>query len=282
MSKSLVIYHANCYDGFTAAWIAKQAMPRCELFPATYGDEPPNVYDKHVYILDFSYPRETMEKMSMAASTMVVLDHHKTAQADCEGLPYCEFDMERSGCHMAWDFFFPGKEVPDWIACVEDRDLWRFDLDGTKNVHAYIASLPMTLQQWDCLADMAMGDILDGGFAILGYINTSIAKAVEHSRLILFDGHIVAVLNVTRQNASEMADALLKKCPSAHYSMTYFQRGDSRWEYELRSRSELDVSEIAKKFGGGGHAQASGMDTKLLFWTLAEAPDAEPMTSGEE
>lgn len=37
MSKQLVIYHGLCYDGFTAAWVCRQAMSEAELIPASYG-----------------------------------------------------------------------------------------------------------------------------------------------------------------------------------------------------------------------------------------------------
>ena len=58
MSQPLVIYHANCPDGFTAAWIARKAFgPDCEFIPAHYGDSPPDCTGRSVYILDFSYKR---------------------------------------------------------------------------------------------------------------------------------------------------------------------------------------------------------------------------------
>jgi len=37
-----------------------------------------------------------------------------------------------------------------------------------------------------------------------------------------------------------------------------------RYQYNLRSRGDFDVSEVAKQFGGGGHAGASGMIARLL------------------
>jgi len=267
----LVIYHANCYDGFTAAWIACRAM-NCEIEPASYGDPPPlfsNLEGRDVYIIDFSYPRDVMEKMSRVAASLVVLDHHKTAQADCEGLSFCTFDMERSGCRLAWDFFFTGEDVPHWIACIEDRDLWRFDLDETQSTHAYVASLPMTLENWDRLHDMPMGDILDGGFAIRTYIETFVAKAAESARVISFRGFAVVVLNITYQNVSEAGHFLLKGHPAADFYMGYFQTAEGKWQYSLRSRAGFDVSSIAKRFGGGGHAQASGFYTEKLLDELA-------------
>lgn len=262
----LVIYHANCYDGFTAAWIARQAMPDCELFEGLYGQGPPYelARGREVFILDFSYPREQMLKLSELAS-VVVLDHHKTAEANCAGLPFCTFDMERSGAGMTWDYFNPDKERPAWIDRVEDRDLWLLHYSDTPDVHAYIASIPMTMENWSKISFQSITKIAAQGAAIRGYIETSIEKAVKEARDMVIGGDMVAVLNVQYQNASETASRMLELYPVADYSMSYFQRADGKWQYSLRSRSDFDVSEIAKRFGGGGHAQAAGFETDDLL-----------------
>ena len=265
MDKPLVIYHGNCYDGFTAAWIARRAHPSVELYAAAYGGPPPDVTGRVVYVLDFSYPREVMERMYRDVQTMLVLDHHKTAEADCAGLEFCRFDMERSGCRMAWDFFFSDEDCPEWIKRVEDRDLWRFTYPDTKDVHAYIAALSMTMENWDNLHGTELREVARSGSAIRRYIETYIEKAAQEARLVCFEADCVVVLNIPYQNASETASYLLERCPAADYSMAYFQRADGRWQYSLRSRPEFDVSEVAKRHGGGGHAQAAGFETARLI-----------------
>ena len=273
---ALVIYHANCYDGFTAAWVARKAMPDCELFEGRYNEDPPYLLaqERDTYILDFSYPREQMVKLAAYAGmtgSLTVLDHHKTAEANCKGLEFCTFDMERSGAGMTWDWFFEGEARPDWINRIEDRDLWRFDYDETKNVHAYVASLPMTMREWSILSSLELHEIERRGAAISRYIGTYIDKAVKEARVIHLAGSPVAVLNVPYQNASETADVMLSTFPEADYSLTYFQRADGKWQYSLRSRSDFDVSEIAVLFGGGGHAQAAGFETETLLNELLAA-----------
>jgi nanoRNase/pAp phosphatase (c-di-AMP/oligoRNAs hydrolase) len=262
---NIIIYHANCYDGLTAAWIARQKIPGA-LVAAKYGDTPPNVKDRNVWILDFSYPRAVMEWMNSEAKSLTVLDHHKTAQENCKGLGFCNFDMERSGCRMAWAHFFPDDQCPEWIKRVEDRDLWRFKYPDTKDVHAYIASIPMEINNWDAINETSIESMVVKGSAIRRYIETYIEKACQEVRqIITSDGHIVSVLNIPYQNASETASAMLELHPEAQFSMSYFQRKDGCWQYSLRSRSEFDVSAIAKSFGGGGHAQAAGFETKTLL-----------------
>ena len=261
----LVIYHANCYDGFTAAWVARKAMPGCELFPADFGDDPPDVAGRLVYVIDFSYPRDVMIDMDHAANALVVLDHHKTAEANCHGLEFCDFDMNRSGAGMAWDHFFPDKERPGWINCVEDRDLWRFEISGTAAVHACISSVPMTMENWDEIDDTTVEDLEAMGASILRYIETSISKAIEQARELRIGVYDVVALNVPYQNCSETGHALLAAYPNADYSVTYYQDSRGCWRYSLRSRPGFDVSEVAARYGGGGHAQAAGFESEQLM-----------------
>ena len=265
---ALVIYHADCYDGFTAAWVARRAMPDCELFEGRYGEETPHelARGREVYVLDFSYPREQMVHLKRFCGSLTVLDHHKTAEANCQGLDFCTFDMKRSGCRMAWDHFFPEVPPPEWLLRIEDRDLWRFSHPETKDVHAYVTSLPMTMENWDEIHETALEDLEIWGSSIRRYIDTAIGKMLPQSRLITDEAsEQVVVLNMPYLNASDTADAMLKKYPEAAYSITYFQRSDGRWQYSLRSRSNFDVSEIANNFGGGGHAQAAGFETDNLL-----------------
>jgi oligoribonuclease NrnB/cAMP/cGMP phosphodiesterase (DHH superfamily) len=128
----LVIYHGNCTDGFTAAWVAARALGATELYPAEYGKEPPYelARGRQVYVVDFSYPRERLERLRATCKSLVVLDHHKTAEADLRGLDYCTFDMNRSGAVLAWDHFHREEPRPWLVDYVEDRAA--IFLSGTK------------------------------------------------------------------------------------------------------------------------------------------------------
>ena len=79
---------------------------------------------------------------------------------------------------------------------------------------------------------------------------------------ILAAGYRVPVVNVPYHYASDCADAMLKAEPGAPFCASWFRRADGRIQYSLRSRDDrMDVSEIAKKFGGGGHRNAAGFET---------------------
>lgn len=274
--RPLVLYHGQCYDGLTAAWVARLAMPKAEFVPQIYGVTPPptieQVKDREVYVLDYSYERAWMAAYAIAAKSFLVLDHHKTAQAECEGLPFCTFDMNRSGCRMAWDFWWPDRIPPRWLLHVEDRDLWRMALPDTPLIHAAIASRPMTFEAWDDIDRMPFDDLRAEGVVIRRYMETWIAKAAGEAYYLDFKPvqggptmYRAVAINIPYQNASEVASYLLTQYPDALFAVGYFKRHDGRWQYSLRSRAGFDVSAIAKLYGGGGHAGAAGFDSELLL-----------------
>ena len=150
--QAVVLYHANCTDGFTAAYCFHKFMEpnygRTEYIPVNYHEPVENIHDLKdwdVYILDFSFPRDILVRMCLFANEVTVLDHHKTAQADLENWadqpknPTLVFDMTRSGAGIAWDYFAPdGCARSDFVNYVEDRDLWKFALSHSRPINAFI------------------------------------------------------------------------------------------------------------------------------------------------
>ena len=146
--KPICIYHGNCADGFCAAWTVRKALRGDVDFHAgVYQNQPPDVTGRDVILTDFSYKRAELERIVERAKSVLILDHHKTAQAELEGLPgaVTVFDMDRSGARITWDHYFPGEAPPDLLLHIEDRDLWRFALPGTREIQANVFSYPLPL-----------------------------------------------------------------------------------------------------------------------------------------
>lgn len=295
----LVVFHRDCLDGFTAAWavrrMAMKAKVPIEIMDAAYGDAPPDdIQNRHVLIVDFSYPRAQLEAMAEAARSVTVLDHHRTAQQALEGLPEplpfkmwtrkgygidqvardghkltALFDMERSGAGLTFDFFFPGENRIRLINYVEDRDLWRKRIKGTDEVNAFLATYPFDFTVWDRIAEvledqMQRGRVLDVGQALLRQKARDIERTLTTcAHETTLDGHVVPCANVPAWMASDAGHVLASKVPDK-FAITYFDRGDGMRIWSLRSGPDgMDVSEIAKKFGGGGHAHAAGFQSPI-------------------
>ena len=79
-SVDFVIYHANCSDGFGAAWAAWKLLgERAEYHAAKHGDIPPDVRGKNVVVLDFSYSNAITKQLAQSAKNFLIIDHHKSA-----------------------------------------------------------------------------------------------------------------------------------------------------------------------------------------------------------
>lgn len=96
------------------------------------------------------------------------------------------------------------------------------------------------------------------GAAILKYQAEQVARHVKHAVEIELDGYRVLAVNATTLQ-SEIGEALAEGRP---FGATWFVRGDGRKVWSLRSRgpSGIDVSEVARKMGGGGHPNAAGFE----------------------
>ena len=92
-SVNVVIYHADCTDGFGAAYSAwKQLGNRAEYYACKHGTPPPNVVGKNVVILDFSYGNQITKNMIEDANNLLVIDHHKSAMVELHDISNTHFD----------------------------------------------------------------------------------------------------------------------------------------------------------------------------------------------
>jgi len=257
--KTLCIYHGNCADGFTSAWVVRKALgDTVEFYAGVYQNPPPDVSGRDVVMVDFSYKRAVLEQMRDSAKSILILDHHKTAQADLEGLQGVAyvFDVERSGARITWDYYFPDSVPPPVLLHVEDRDLWRFLLPKTREIQANIFSYPYDFEVWDKLMASDPVALAVEGEAIERKHFKDINELVGVvTRYFVIGGHKVPIANLPYTLTSDAGHLLAKDRP---FAGCYWDTPEGR-VFSLRSTDEgLDVSEIAKQYGGGGHRNASG------------------------
>jgi oligoribonuclease NrnB/cAMP/cGMP phosphodiesterase (DHH superfamily) len=225
-----------------------------------YSRAPPDVTDRDVLIVDFSYKRDVLLEMAKTARTILVIDHHKTAAEDLQYLPVpnidAVFDMEHSGAILTWMHFFPKERAPDLLRHIEDRDLWRFALNGTRAIQANIFSYPYDFEVWDALMLLPVGSLIAEGEAIERKHFKDVHELLGVvTRRMNIGGHNVPVANLPYIHVSDAAHELAKDEP---FAGCYWDTPKGR-VFGLRSTDAgVDVSEIAKQYGGGGHRNASG------------------------
>ncbi|SDH48775.1 DHH family phosphoesterase [Pseudomonas panipatensis] len=290
----LCIYHASCADGFGAAWVVRKAMPHAEFHPARYGEPMPDVAGRVVVLVDFSYSRDQLLQMAEIAKRVLVIDHHKTAAEALAGLPQVAdasswahsgraistcFDMERSGAGLTWDFFFPGQPRPDLINHIEDRDLWRFKLEGTREVQANVFSYPYDFEVWDQLAATPAEQLRSDGIAIERKHHKDIAELLKAlRRRMTIGGYDVPAANLPYIHSSDAGHVMAQGEP---FAACYWDTPAGR-TFSLRSETDgLDVSAIAKLYGGGGHRNAAGFTVSYEHPLAHNAPPLKCFQVGD-
>jgi oligoribonuclease NrnB/cAMP/cGMP phosphodiesterase (DHH superfamily) len=265
-SRPIVIYHGNCADGFSGAWCFwRRYGDQADYVGARYGVPPPDVTGREVFLVDFSYKRDVVTEMLKTAESITLIDHHKTSIDDLWSLEFenAKFkmyaDLERSGATLAWDFLFGDEPRPLLLGHIEDRDLWRFKLAGTREIQAVVFSHDYTFEQWDTLMRADQAELLNltaNGAAIERKHHKDVAELVKVcQRPMVIAGITVPVASLPYTMVSDAAGLMAKGLP---FAACYWDTPTGRI-FGLRSDDNgLDVSEIAKSYGGGGHVRAAG------------------------
>lgn len=233
---------------------------------------------KEVYILDFSYNKEVLEDLNRKVNKLVVLDHHKTAKDDLDGLPYTVFNLNKSGAVLAWEYFHPDEMIPKLLLHVQDRDLRKFKLSGSKEITLAFESMKEDMYAWGqyCSVqnsntpyDKSLQHLKDVGSYLVSYRTELINRQLKNVKVITFRDQQVGTLNCVNF-VSEVGHAIHSSTSlNVDYSMTYFFIDADYAVLSFRSKKEgTDVGAIAKSLGGGGHVNASGV--KIPVATLLQ------------
>lgn len=251
-TRPLVLYHGDCPDGFGAAFAAwKRYGDDADYIPVSHGDPPPDAKGRHVLMADFAYDRGTTEEMAKASASLVVLDHHQSAASELADLPYCLFDMNRSGAVMAWQYLHR-TEVPPLLRYVQDRDLWRHDLPESEEVSAALRAHDFDFKTWDAID---VEQLRVEGRALLRYQRRMVERVAAHAVAVDILGTVVPTVN-SPVLQSELGDLLAAGHP---FAGVWWQGSGDAARWSLRSTpSGADVSLIAARYGGGGHRTAAG------------------------
>lgn len=276
--KTYILYHANCNDGFGAAYAAwvhlsgKEPMDPLAgkkhtliegttiiPIPVSYQEPLPEIEDgSRVYIVDFSYPRDVLVELRKRVSLLQVIDHHKSAEKQLHGLDFTFFNTHRSGAVLTWKFF-SDRPVPRVLEYVEDRDLWKWELPSSQQINTVINNTEKDFTVWATRLDdarMNSVEIVETGNSLLRQCKLQREKILQNVHVRNFLGHDVPLVN-SPIHQSELGHDMLDKYPTSPFAVIYSTDCQNAW-FSLRSRGDFDVSLLAERFGGGGHGAAAG------------------------
>jgi oligoribonuclease NrnB/cAMP/cGMP phosphodiesterase (DHH superfamily) len=261
-------------DGVSSASIAENALsPKSlvTLIPLQYSKED-ELFQLALtkqdicYFVDFSLKRDKMIKLSEFVKQVIVIDHHKTAQAELVDLPdnvEVNFDMNESGATLTWQYFNTAT-TPLILEYIKDRDLWLWNLPNSKEFNEALAFLVTpndTLSFKQVLLKSEFSELVELGKILIEKQSRQVQSKLTKVTDLSINNIDFKVINVT-ENISELGNAICIEYNKP--ALMYFITQDMKVICSLRSTNDLpDVSTVASTFGGGGHRNACGFTTDL-------------------
>ncbi len=287
----ICLYHANCMDGLTAAAIVYRFFKGAAEFKAvSYGDKVPldEMYGKHVYFVDFTFPPEEVMPYIDQFKTLTVIDHHHDAmvpwvdinllggQDKSENLTVI-YSPHRSGATMVWEFFYSTVDAPLLVWYMQEYDLWTKELPKTDEVTAALrfryppkqANLKELSEFLVTKKDEDINELIKIGSYIV-HKEKELGEALMNRLTTLADvlGYKgIPVCPVPPELVNVVGEMLYIRYPDAAFVIMYedcHKHGSRKYSFRSRRNGGEDVSMIAKQFGGKGHYHSSGAKVTLL------------------
>lgn len=262
MAEGILITHADCLDGATAALVGLQAglSPR---FVEPDGAAPALAglggEGGLVYLADVSLRPDAL--IAWEARLGHILDHHLSALS-LAGHPRVTIDLGRSGAHLMYDFAVAQgwiRPTPTWerlIGAVEDYDLWRPFHSAGQNLGRLFRDqgfewyrsrfsagwTPYTPAEASRLAEIVAGE------------REFLARQTSRQRRLREGGlTLVGILLESDGPTNELAHRLLE----GGADLVVMVKPDGR--ISARSGPRVDVASLtAALWAGGGHRRAAG------------------------
>jgi len=294
MSKSpiIVIYHNADYDGIFCREIAKKYFEveypgQAQYIGWNYGDPTPVVpEDAPIYMLDISIP----DLMDLPGLNWV--DHHKSAiERYSPTISGYRIDGV-AACRLTWQYFFGDAnyvkvaydrrhvQEPYAVTLAGEYDIWNHEPSNGDDIVFQFGLDATPDLNWGLLLDIApngyvyTSSLLDGGRAAKTCIaNRDAAVIRERSFFVEFEGLKFLALNTARCNS--LSFAALDVPESGHDALMGFYFNGKQWNvsmYQARHRTDIDLSLIAVRHGGGGHRGACGFESVAWPFTKQEVP----------
>lgn len=284
----LIIYHGNCWDGIGAAWAVANQDPfiKTELVAGFYGEAPPLAKitaETEVWVVDFSYDLATMLALADKAKRLVWVDHHASVEPvarQCAKLWRVNnpkghevvFDTTQSGAVLAVKVCYPGKPLPQIIEYIEDYDLWRKALPHTDLIISALDLYPQTVGTINrlvmCPETIEMS-LIPEGRVLHRQMEAQVESLAALATPIQLGGTEGLGINlppVTMPLLNKMGEHLSHR--SGSFALLWHQDASGMYQCSLRSQNkQVDVGQLAKQLGGGGHPSSAGFRTRTPCWT---------------
>jgi oligoribonuclease NrnB/cAMP/cGMP phosphodiesterase (DHH superfamily) len=310
MTYDYIIYHKNCLDGFGAYFILTktgliESNPTIYPDQPSAKDIPPGINNRNVIILDVAYKNSVLEEIISRAKTVIHIDHHITIRDDVIRLANIHkkkfisvYDEKESGASLTWKYFEKylegySESVPKFVKYIKDNDIgeWKY-----KNTMPFITALNVsyslvpnhaTLVSWDKLFDIhEIKKMLRVGTIYIRYENYLLDYNYKRYTLELFPSDLifndfpgyfkksgqykVCVINGSGCPTGGLLSKKIMNEIDCDFCIMWTLHMDKK-EYVLSFRSRtVDVGQITKMFGGGGHIYAAACSFPMSKYNIVD------------
>ncbi|MFC1996666.1 hypothetical protein ACFLXI_03540 [Chloroflexota bacterium] len=266
---NILCLHHNDADGRACGAIVRRALGKdVNLYEMDYGDSLPLdliVVADHIILVDFSLPKEEMEKLAIYHQ-FTWIDHHKSAVEEMDGTANSWAgvrDTSEAACVLSWRYFFPDQPVPKAITLIGDRDIWRWaeEETGAFNEGLYQHfTRPSNDELWVPLLnddpERLVNLIETGGIIREARLREIRRATARYSFSVTFEGYRTLVINL--RGSGDLGEKIRMMGYQIGYCYVDKVSEGQLMTYVTLYSDQIDVSFIAQKFGGGGHAGAAG------------------------
>lgn len=297
-SSIVCIYHSEDFDGICSAEIVRKyfsdffnnselGLILLKFIGATYGT---NIDEKSLVgkvIICCDYTPENFKNIIKNSKYTIWIDHHKSSMLSMKDFISDNFEKvlstDYSACEGVWRYFYSNKEVPVAVEYLSMFDNFSFTEDekdecmcfqyGMK-AHGKMAEIDGST--WNDVFEsdqQFITDVLVLGENIKKYQEEHYDKKVTErtsrtTELMISSSnkkYRVIFINAP-YSFSEVFKSIYDK-DKHDIMMTGYLSSDKMWNYSFYCPvdKDIDVSLIAKEFGGGGHKGAAGCRSKDLL-----------------
>ena len=252
--------------------------------------------EEQVWIVDYSISPDEMLRLLKITKNITWIDHHRTAIDKYAGFPHeirgVRADGE-AGCSLTFKYIHwwtsrgdgpidlsgtnPHIPVPEHVKLIEDWDIWKFQYgDRTREFQAGMGmedTSPSSDIWWSFeLTTFNIENVINNGKIALRYRSQWAKDFMKSwSFPVDFEGHRCIAANLGSCNSE-----YFKSVENDYDILMPFIFDGNKWTVSLYSKT-VDVSEIARRYGGGGHMGASGFQCDVLpFLAITSATTPAP------
>jgi hypothetical protein len=289
MNQRVCFYHGSDLDGKCSAAIVARVFGagHVELIPLDYGRPMPWEKvneDTEVIMVDFGLqPFSQMLELNQRAKSFTWIDHHSSAIDDYNSQDERWTTLlctDRAACELTWEFFHEGQPVPSAVRMLGLYDTWKWQ--GKRDVLEFQYGMRSIENNphgaiWDAILnpielDQTADSLIRAGTHIVRYNNKQLAGRARATAFPLKWQNLRFIAANSQGKGSALLDNVFD--PEQHDAMLSFGYRKGFWHIGLFAPPELceqrgmHMGNLAKRFGGGGHAGAAGFQARQLPFDL--------------